>query len=82
MSSSSSISKGVLSVFALMRALPEAYRCSGQFARDFVAMGSESLASVPVNRAPGLQRLRFLKRELSALLPKQAKSSLRALVAR
>jgi hypothetical protein len=68
-------------VFSLMRQLPEKYRQSGQFAEDFVALGSTSLARIPVNRAAGLNRIRFVKRELAALIPKKARTSLRALVA-
>jgi hypothetical protein len=68
-------------IFSLMRQLPERYRQSGQFARDFVALGSSSLAKMPVNRAAGLNRVRFIRRELSSLIPKQARNSLRALFA-
>ena len=69
-------------IFSLMRMLPEKYRHSGQFARDFVALGSPTLAQIPVNRATGLNRIRFAKREIAALIPKSTRASLRALVAR
>ena len=68
-------------VFSLMRALPEKYRQSGQFAKDFVSLGPPELARIPVNRAAGMQRLRYIRREIAALLPKRLKTSLRALVA-
>ena len=65
-----------------MRKLPENYRLSGEFARDFVALGSPTLAKIPVNRAAGLNRVRFVKREITALIPKKTKASLKALVVR
>jgi hypothetical protein len=69
-------------IFTLMRALPEDYRYSGQFARDFVALESPTLARIPVNRAAGMNRLRYMRREITALLPKSVKSTLRTLAAR
>jgi hypothetical protein len=69
-------------IFTLMRTLPEKYRLSGEFAKDFVALGSPTLAKMPVNRAAGLNRVRFVKREITALIPKKTKASLKALVVR
>lgn len=66
-------------VFSLMRGLPDGYRQSSHFARDFVSLGSSALARIPVNRAAGLQRLRYIRREIAAVLPKRLKTSLRAL---
>jgi hypothetical protein len=69
-------------VFELMGALPEEYRRSGQFAKDFVSLGDPGLARIPVNRAHGLARLRYLRRELTALIPKRTRAALRALLTR
>jgi hypothetical protein len=69
-------------VFALLKSLPEKYRLSGQFAKDFVSLGSQKLAAIPVNRAHGFSRLRFLKQEISALLPAGSKTALKTLIAR
>lgn len=69
-------------IFNLMGALPDDYRRSGQFAKDFVSLGTPDLARIPVNRASGLARFRYLQRELAALIPKRARSSLRALLPR
>ena len=68
-------------VFSLMKALPEHYRLSGKFAQDFVSLGSPDLGSIPVNRAHGLQRLRYVKKEIMANLPAGAKAALRTLKA-
>ena len=40
------------------------------------------LARIPVNRAHGLQRLRYLKKEIVARMPLGAKRALKTLVAR
>lgn len=69
-------------VFSLMKALPPRYRLSGQFARDFVSLGSPALARLPINRAHGLQRIRLMKKEIAGLLPANTKRALRALMAR
>lgn len=69
-------------VFSLMKSLPENYRLSGQFARDFVSLGSRELAAMPINRAHGLRRIQFLKKEIIAHLPAGAKTALKTLVAR
>jgi hypothetical protein len=66
-------------IFSLMRMLPDEYRRSGGFAKDFVSLGSPALAEIPVNRAAGMKRLRYIKREIAAVLPKRLKTSLRAL---
>ena len=69
-------------VFSLMMSLPETYRLSGQFARDFVALGSKELAAIPVNRAHGLRRFRYLKKEIAARMPPGAKRSFKTMIAR
>jgi hypothetical protein len=69
-------------MFSLMTSLPENYRLSGQFARDFVSLGSLELAAMPVNRAQGLNRLRFLKKEIIAHLPAGTKTAFKTLLAR
>jgi len=69
-------------VYSLMKTLPEKYRLSGQFAKDFVSMGSKKLAAIPVNRAHGFSRFRYLKKELIAGLPAGTKTRLKTLVAR
>lgn len=66
-------------IFSLMRMLPDEYRQSGEFAKDFVSLGSPGLAQIPVNRAAGMKRLRYIRREIAATLPKRLKTSLRAL---
>jgi hypothetical protein len=68
-------------VFSLMKSLPERYRLSGQFAKDFVTLGSQHLAAIPVNRAQGLHRLRYMKKEITASLPAGAKSALKTFIA-
>ncbi|MEP4147468.1 MAG: hypothetical protein ABJL54_09625 [Halioglobus sp.] len=57
-------------IYESMLALPQDYRLSGQFARDFIACGSPELARIPVNRPVGVQRLRNLPREVARRLPK------------
>ena len=69
-------------IYSLMKSLPQNYRLSGQFARDFVALGSEDLARLPVNRARGLQRLWNVKKEIAGILPSGTKRALRLLLAR
>jgi hypothetical protein len=69
-------------VFALLKSLPEKYRLSGQFAKDFVSLGSRKLAAIPVNRAHGFSRLRFLKKEIIAHLPAGTKTALKTLITR
>lgn len=66
-------------IFSLLRMLPDEYRQSGRFATDFVSLGSPALAQIPVNRAAGMKRLRYIRREIAAILPKRLKTSLRAL---
>ena len=68
-------------VFALLKSLPEKYRFSGQFPKDFVSLGSKKLAEIPVNRAHGFSRLRYLKKELIASLPAGTKAKLKTLIA-
>jgi hypothetical protein len=67
-------------VYDSMLALPESYRLSGSFARDFVAQGCRDLANIPVNRPAGLRRIRNLPREAAQMLPKGAKVRLRRLL--
>ena len=64
-------------VFSLMKSLPERYRLSGLFAKDFVSLGSLQLGAMPVNRAHGLRRIRYLKKEIAARLPANAKAALK-----
>lgn len=64
-------------VFSLMKSLPERYRLSGQFAKDFVSLGSLKLGAMPVNRPHGWHRIRYLKKEIAASLPPDAKAALK-----
>lgn len=64
-------------VFSLMKSLPERYRFSGQFSKEFVSLGSQELTAIPINRAHGLHRLRYLKKEIGANLPAGAKAALK-----
>ena len=68
-----------LAIYESMLALPESYRLSGAFARDFIAQSSEELSRIPVNRPAGWRRLRNLPREAARLLPKETKARLRRL---
>ena len=69
-----------LALYESMLALPEDYRLSGGFARDFISQGSPDLARIPVNRLTGFRRLRYLPREVARILPKGAKTRLRRLL--
>lgn len=53
--------------------LPMAYRLGGHFYRDYMAALWPELLSVPVNRAMGLDRLRFLRREVTRRIPPRVK---------
>ena len=64
-------------VYSLMKSLPQKYRFSGQFARDFVTLGSGALARLPANRAHGLRRFWNLKKEIAGVLPSGTKRALR-----
>jgi hypothetical protein len=66
-----------LNVYESMVALPERYRLSGRFARDFISQGSAKLARIPVNRLQGTRRLGNLHREFAKMLPKSAKARIR-----
>ncbi len=70
-----------LLMYESMLALPERYRLSGEFARDFIAEGSTALSRIPVNRPAGMRRLQGLPREMARILPKNAKVHIRRLLA-
>ena len=69
-----------LAIYESMIAMPESYRLSGAFARDFISQGSVDLARIPVNRRAGIRRLRGLPREMARMLPKGTKARLRNLL--
>jgi hypothetical protein len=69
-----------LALYESMLALPERYRLSGAFARDFISQASPDLARIPVNRPAGLKRLRNLPREGAQLLPKRVKARIARLM--
>jgi hypothetical protein len=69
-----------LVLYESMLALPQSYRLSGAFARDFIAQGCAELARLPVNRATGIRRLRGLPREVARVLPKHARARIRRLL--
>lgn len=64
-------------VYESMMRLPEEYRLSGQFARDFIAQATPELSRLPVNRLWGIQRLVGLPREFAKKLPKTMKTQIR-----
>jgi len=64
-------------IYQGMISLPEDYRVSGRFARDFVALASDTLSRIPVNRLSGMSRLGNLPHEVARKLPKGLKSRLR-----
>ena len=64
-------------VYESMMQLPQDYRLSGQFARDFIAQASPELSRLPVNRLWGVQRLYGLPREIAKKLPKGIKTQIR-----
>lgn len=66
-----------LAVYESMLALPETYRLSSRFSRDFISQGSAKLARIPVNRLRGTRRLGNLHRELAKMLPKGTKARIR-----
>ena len=53
--------------------LPIAYRLDGSFYRDYMAALWPELLNVPVNRAIGIDRLRFLRREVTRRIPSRVK---------
>ena len=69
-----------MAVFESMLALPETYRLSGGFARDFIAQACPDLARVPFNRRSGLRRLHGLPREVAKRMPKTTKARIRRLL--
>ena len=59
--------------------LPTAYRIDANFYRDYMAALWPELASIPVNRAVGIHRLRFLRREITRRIPSRLKRWLKPL---
>ena len=57
------------SIYKNMLSLPEQYRFTNTFAKDFIALASADLLKVPFNQAVGLRKLLYLKQELKGLLP-------------
>src|SRR5690606_27957395 len=53
--------------------LPKAYRLAGGFYRDYMQALWPELMAVPVNRAVGIDRLRFLRREVTRRIPGRVK---------
>ncbi|MEQ9122116.1 MAG: hypothetical protein RIM80_06070, partial [Alphaproteobacteria bacterium] len=69
-------------IFALMLGLPDAYRADEAPARDFIAVGWPELNETPFNRPEGLDRFRFLRSEIKAMLPKPVKRRLARMLRR
>ncbi len=59
--------------------LPATYRIESNFYRDYMQGIWPELLSVPVNRAVGLHRLRFLRREITRRIPSGIKRWLKPL---
>ncbi|MEO0370915.1 MAG: asparagine synthase-related protein [Pseudomonadota bacterium] len=57
----------------ILLALPVAYRASGQSYRDYVAHAAPAMGKIPVNKAAGLDRLKFWKEELKSKVPGSVK---------
>lgn len=57
-------------IHAAMLGLPEKYRLNAQSCRDFIAAGWPELNRYPFNSPFGLDRLRFLKAQGRAILPR------------
>ena len=55
-------------IFELILSLPDTYRSQKTFSYDFIQCSWPELNFLPFNRARGIQRLRFLKSEVKALL--------------
>jgi hypothetical protein len=53
--------------------LPTTYRREGRFYRDYMESLWPELLSIPVNRAIGLDKLRFLRREITRRIPSSVK---------
>lgn len=68
--------------YELMLSLGHKYRVQQRMCDDFIDHLWPELLSVPVNRAVGLQKLRFLKKEASLLLPKPLKQAIKRIVSR
>ncbi|TNE35521.1 MAG: hypothetical protein EP348_08740 [Alphaproteobacteria bacterium] len=66
-------------IYRMMLSLPEDYRQSQQFARDFIGYLWPELLGFPFNRAIGLAKRHYLKSEITALLPPAALSLLKGL---
>ncbi len=59
--------------------LPKEYRANGTFYKDYINALCPDLLGVAVNRARGLDRLRFLPNELKRLVPARVKRALKPL---
>ena len=59
--------------------LPAAYRIEANFYRDYMQAVWPEMLNIPVNRAVGLHRLRFLRREITRRIPSRLKRWLKPL---
>lgn len=64
-------------IYQLMLSLPEAYRESQQFARDYIEFLWPELLKYPFNKAGGLSRLKYLKAEITSILPNEVVTKLK-----
>jgi hypothetical protein len=64
-------------IYQLMLSLPETYRESQQFARDYIEYLWPELLNYPFNKAAGLSRLKYAKAEISSLLPNEVVTKLK-----
>lgn len=59
--------------------LPASYRIEANFYRDYMQAVWPEMLNIPVNRAVGLHRLRFLRREITRRIPSRLKRWLKPL---
>lgn len=64
-------------IYRLMLSLPEEYRASQQFSRDFIDYLWPELLDFPFNRAVGLSKLKYMRSEIPAILPDRLVSILK-----
>ncbi|MEP3248186.1 MAG: hypothetical protein ABJN40_21010 [Sneathiella sp.] len=67
-------------IYEKMVSLPEKYRQTNQFARDYISYLWPELLEFPFNRAMGLQRLKFFKSEIRDMLPPKVRKFVKSLM--
>ncbi|WP_334128586.1 hypothetical protein [Sneathiella sp.] len=66
--------------FQKMMSFSDAYRANGALCEDITKKLWPELLSIPVNRAPGLRKLRFIRQELSSAMPLRVKEKIKKLL--